>query len=127
MNTADRSLAMVDYALRRRFAFIDLEPEFNSNLFREYLQDKGVQSGLVSQIVNKMSALNKKIADDKSNLGPGFCIGHSFFCSIPEGVKPDDIWYERIIKNEIEPLLKEYWFDDPAQVDSIVKNILLAD
>lgn len=127
MNTADRSLAMVDYALRRRFAFIDLEPEFNTSSFREYLSEQGVHSNLIKQIVSRMSALNKKIADDKANLGPGFSIGHSFFCSIPEGVTPDNKWYERIIHNEIEPLLKEYWFDDPAQVETIVKNTLLLD
>lgn len=127
MNTADRSLAMVDYALRRRFAFVDLKPGFDSSSFREDLEQKGADAGLIEMIINKMSEVNKKIAADTANLGPGFCIGHSFFCSIPDGTAPNNEWYERIIKTEIEPLLREYWFDDLSQAESLVNNILLAE
>jgi len=124
MNTADRSLAMVDYALRRRFSFVDLEPGFSSSSFRNYLEDNGADVTLVNKIINKVSAVNKKIAEDTANLGPGFCIGHSFFSSIPEGVEPNEDWFKQIITNEIQPLLKEYWFDDPSQAESIVSDLL---
>ena len=126
MNTADRSLAMVDYALRRRFAFVDLEPGFNTAVFKEYLKDKSVGPELIDKIILKMTEVNNKIADDVANLGPGFCIGHSFFCAMPPNGQPDRSWYERIVRTEIEPLLREYWFDDPSKADSLVNGILLA-
>lgn len=126
MNTADRSLAMVDYALRRRFAFVDLEPGFKTNAFREFLSAQSVDAELSEQIIAKMSEVNSKIADDTVNLGPGFCIGHSFFCAVPPTGTPDRKWYERIVKTEIEPLLKEYWFDDPSKADSLINVILMA-
>lgn len=127
MNTADRSLAMVDYALRRRFAFVDIEPGYNTDTFRSYLLAKGANDALITKIVNKMSLVNERIRKDATNLGKGYCIGHSFFCSIPAGEAADYTWYTNIINTELAPLLREYWFDDPAQAESIVKDILLAD
>ena len=127
MNTADRSLAMVDYALRRRFGFVELRPKFKSQLFRDYLIKQGASPELVDRIVTRMLAVNERIAKDTTNLGPGYCVGHSFFCAIPPSARPDDEWYRRVIKAEIEPLLREYWFDDPAQAESLVKELLLAD
>lgn len=127
MNTADRSLALVDYALRRRFAFVGLEPSFESELFFDHLEAKGAEPALIEAIVEKMSSLNKKIADDTSNLGPGFRIGHSFFCDFPVSGKPDKIWYDQVITNEIAPLLREYYFDDPDKVQSIVSGLLNID
>ncbi len=121
MNTADRSLAIVDYALRRRFAFIDILPIFN-NKFRNHLIDRGVDEGLVEKIQRKISALNSVIKDDP-NLGKGFQIGHSFFCNIPSSVV-DETWYEAIISQEIAPLLEEYWFDNEDRVKSQVDNLL---
>ena len=85
MNTADRSLAMVDYALRRRFAFFTLDPQFQSPSFSTYLEELGVPTGLVSAIVSRFESLNSMIAADTTNLGRGFCIGHSFFC--PAGLQ----------------------------------------
>jgi AAA domain (dynein-related subfamily)/EVE domain len=126
MNTADRSLAMVDYALRRRFAFFNIEPGFNTKSFRDHLLTQGANKDLVNTIVEKMSKLNEEIADDSVNLGTGFCIGHSFFCNFPVNKSPDDTWYEQVVRREIEPLLREYWFDDPQKADSLVKNILLS-
>jgi len=73
-----------------------------------------------------MAIVNERIAKDTTNLGPGYCIGHSFFCHIPAWVKPDKTWYQQIIKTEIEPLLKEYWFDDISQAESLIKEVLLA-
>lgn len=109
MNTADRSLALLDYALRRRFAFIELPPCFNGR-FRESLLNQGVEEGLITLITERMMALNAEIEKD-INLKKGFCIGHSYFCQFPtEG--DDEEWYHYIIRSEIAPLLEEYWFDN---------------
>jgi len=124
MNTADRSLAMVDYALRRRFVFADLRPGFETDQFKDYLEDLHTPIELIEEIVAKMARVNRVIAEDTTNLGPGFCIGHSFFCTMVEGVAPDWNWFSRIIKTEIEPLLREYYFDDVKQADSLVEMLL---
>ncbi len=115
MNTADRSLAMVDYALRRRFRFITLRPEFSSSKFRQFLADRGAEPTLIEKVVGRMRALNGKIADDTKNLGAGYQIGHSYFCPV-KGVEPDDTWFRRVVDFEIVPLLQEYWLDDEQQV-----------
>ena len=127
MNTADRSLAMVDYALRRRFVFVDLEPGFDTEAFRTFLIKRGAQETLVDKIKRKMAEVNDKIAKDTTNLGPGYCVGHSFFCSIPPGIQLDDRWYRQIIKTEIAPLLREYWFDELSQAESLINEVLLSD
>lgn len=124
MNTADRSLAVVDYALRRRFAFINLEPAFLSERFGEYLKEKGVADELVLRIVSRMDALNIGIAQDKANLGPGFRIGHSFFCNPPEEVERHLEWFEQVVNTEIGPLLEEYYFDDPDRSAKLIKRLL---
>jgi MoxR-like ATPase len=111
MNTADRSLAMVDYALRRRFGFVDMGPRFGSETFQALLEERGADPGLIERIVTRVGQLNESIAEDGTNLGPGFQIGHSYFCP-DDGVIPDATWYERVIDREIAPLLHEYWFDD---------------
>ena len=115
MNTADRSLAMVDYALRRRFRFIELRPEFSSLEFGASLAKVGAESALVTKIITRMNALNDVIAADTKNLGPGYQIGHSYFCP-RNGITPDDDWYQRVIKAEIVPLIQEYWFDNDQKV-----------
>ena len=112
MNTADRSLAMLDYALRRRFSFFTMKPGFNTPGFQAY------QDSLKSDAFNKLIAcvkqLNSKIAEDIS-LGEGFCIGHSYFCGLtPETANAQTL--SSIIEYELIPLLKEYWFDEPAKV-----------
>lgn len=126
MNTADRSLAMVDYALRRRFAFFNIEPGFHTQAFKEHLFINGASKSLVDTVVEKMDILNNEIADDSVNLGRGFCIGHSFFCNFPLNKAVDETWYEQVVKREIEPLLREYWFDDPQKADSLVRKLLLS-
>jgi 5-methylcytosine-specific restriction protein B len=115
MNTADRSLAMVDYALRRRFRFITLHPEFSSEAFKDFLADIGVKPALVKKIVARMNALNEVISADTKNLGPGYQIGHSYFCP-RNSIKPDEDWYRRVIESEIMPLIQEYWFDNEQKV-----------
>jgi 5-methylcytosine-specific restriction protein B len=124
MNTADRSLAMVDYALRRRFAFADLEPGFELDEFQDWLTDRGATVEFVQEIVSRIGVLNHKIAEDTADLGPGFCIGHSFFCAVEDDSSPDWVWYARIIKTEIAPLLREYYFDNAKQAQSLIDALL---
>ena len=115
MNTADRSLALVDYALRRRFAFFDVEPAFEHGGFVRKLVALGVDAALRNRIVERFKLLNERIADDQ-NLGTGFRVGHSYFCHA-DGPTADDAWYQRIVRTEIRPLLREYWFDNTSRAD----------
>jgi 5-methylcytosine-specific restriction protein B len=124
MNTADRSLAMVDYALRRRFSFIDLEPKFKNSQFRQNLETAGVKESLITLMIDRMEALNQTISEDTKNLGTGYCIGHSYFCPTGNEQPYDESWYRMVIKSEIEPLLREYWFDDPKRVADNVGKLL---
>ena len=117
MNTADRSLAMMDYALRRRFAFFNLEPGFNTKGFRAYRDS--LQSEKFNRLIDRVEALNGTIAEDES-LGEGFCIGHSFFCELKE---TSDRTLSGIIEFELAPLLKEYWFDEPAKAKSWIDDL----
>lgn len=123
MNTADRSLAMVDYALRRRFSFVDLKPTFGDK-FSAFLQAKEVPAVLVQRIVDRVSQLNDDITNDRKNLGPGFCIGHSFFCPNGKTDNYDQAWYEMIVKREIAPLVREYWFDDESKAQQKIEALL---
>lgn len=110
MNTADRSLAMLDYALRRRFAFFEFSPAFRTDGFRQYLQNKNNKK--FNNLITVIEKLNIAIENDES-LGRGFCVGHSYFCTD----KPiDDMWLNGVITYEIIPLLNEYWFDEPNKV-----------
>jgi hypothetical protein len=124
MNTADRSLAVVDYALRRRFAFVDLAPNLTAPKFRQQLEANGVSTGRVASLIQRVGELNEEIVGDIANLGPGFAIGHSFFCAGPMTDEGDSLWYERIMRTEIVPLLREYWFDQPAKVSQWEKQLL---
>lgn len=119
MNTADRSLAMLDYALRRRFAFFELKPGFESEGFCAYR--KGLGNAKFDKLINCVENLNSQIASDDS-LGDGFCIGHSYFCNLqPEHV--DDQCLSGIVEYELIPLLKEYWFDEPTTVKDWSNNL----
>lgn len=124
MNTADRSLAMVDYALRRRFSFINLEPCFDSQKFKDFLVGHNVERDVIEKIVEKMSYLNSQISKDEKNLGSGYRIGHSFFCPDDQRPKYGEDWYKQIIKHEIEPLIHEYWFDDKDKAESAIRRLL---
>lgn len=117
MNTADRSLAMIDYALRRRFSFFEIEPGFDSQGFISY--QNGLNSETLDELISKVKELNRKIAADKS-LGREFCIGHSYFCG--RDVCTDE-WLHSVVDYDILPMLSEYWFDDENEFQRW-KNIL---
>ena len=112
MNTADRSLAMLDYALRRRFAFVELSPAFDSDGFRKYCA--GLDNSRFEALVREVESLNRAIAEDES-LGEGFCIGHSYFCNMEADSCTDEA-LASIVDYELIPMLKEYWFDEPGKV-----------
>lgn len=135
MNTADRSLAMMDYALRRRFAFYSFKPAFENNdnnennenngnndkngnkKFEAYINSK--HNDKFKALINAVKELNKKIADD-DNLGDGFKIGHSYFCT-DEDIT--DEWLNNVIEYEIKPLISEYWFDEPKKVKKQIDEL----
>ncbi len=112
MNTADRSLAMLDYALRRRFAFFDLRPGFASDGFMEYR--KSLDNPKLDELVACVAKLNDDIAADET-LGEGFAIGHSYFCGLDKE-SATDAKLSAIVEYELIPLIKEYWFDDQVKV-----------
>ena len=119
MNTADRSLAMLDYALRRRFAFFDIKPGFETPGFSEYR--KALDNEKFNKLISCVESLNREISDDES-LGEGFCIGHSYFCNLqPDTI--DDSWLYGVVEYELIPLLKEYWFDEPMKVKDWSENL----
>jgi len=122
MNTADRSLAMVDYALRRRFAFFDVPPAFGQPSLARKLSSLGVEGALRDRIIGRFEVLNIRIRED-ANLGDGFCVGHSYFCHTGWST-PDEAWYQRIVRTEIEPLLREYWFDNADRAAEEVARLL---
>lgn len=124
MNIADRSLAMVDFALRRRFAFFDLVPNFG-NKWLDYMKDKaGISKAKLEKWQKRIENLNKIIRDNQA-LGPAFTIGHSYLTT-SQSIKDDqaDKWFTTIVKTEIMPLLEEYWFHEPEQIEE-AKKILL--
>ena len=111
MNIADRSLALVDLALRRRFAFIDLEPTLGKP-WRDWVQSQcGIDSEILVEIEKRLNILNNEISADTS-LGPQFRVGHSYVTP-PFGIPISDAreWFRQVVDTEIGPLLDEYWFD----------------
>lgn len=112
MNTADRSLAIIDYALRRRFSFFEIEPGFDSEGFVVY--QKSLNNETFDLLIERTKELNKEIIMDKS-LGKEFCIGHSYFCG-KKAAECTDSWIQTIVDYDILPMLSEYWFDDPAKL-----------
>lgn len=118
MNTADRSLAMIDFALRRRFAFIDIKPAFGQSKFEAHIMSlaQGMNEPDAAKLTNVIAVvrdLNAEILAD-SSLGTGFCIGHSYFCPATESPASD--WLANVVEFEIIPTLREYWFDAPETV-----------
>ncbi len=121
MNTADRSLAVLDYALRRRFGFFHMHPAFDSSGFTRWQQEVGspILDNLVTVIIN----LNQAIAEDPA-LGQGFTIGHSYL-SRPQG-DADEAWVYSVVEDELVPLLEEYWFDEPAKAEEWARKLRAA-
>jgi 5-methylcytosine-specific restriction protein B len=119
MNTADRSLAMIDYALRRRFSFFEMEPGFNSDGFTNY--QKAFDNETFDALIDQIKQLNKEITEDKS-LGRGFQIGHSYFCG-RETAGCSDEWMRSVVEFDILPMLSEYWFDEPTKLQRWEKNL----
>lgn len=117
MNTADRSLAMLDYALRRRFAFYEMKPAFESDGFRAYRME--LDNPKFDRLITCVENLNNAISTDES-LGEGFCIGHSYFCDLDD---VNDQVLSGIVEYELIPLLKEYWFDEPLKVKDWSSNL----
>ena len=122
MNTADRSLAMIDYALRRRFSFFEIDPGFESKGFSDY--QKTLENDTFDELIQKVIELNDEISRDKS-LGKGFCIGHSYFCGRTKETCTDE-WMQSVVDYDILPMLSEYWFDDDSKVqrwDNILHGV----
>lgn len=124
MNVADRSLALVDLALRRRFAFVDLEPVFGES-WRKWMRDQGgFEDGFLGNVADRMDALNEAISADAS-LGRQFRVGHSYLTVAPETrIANREAWYREVVETEIGPLLREYWFDQPDKADAREKHLL---
>jgi len=118
MNTADRSLAIVDYALRRRFAFVSLQPDYGNN-FRAFLSSNGLSNSMIEHISSSVFKVNEKIKAD-TNLGEGFQIGHSYFCNFNNTIN-ENIWWQEIIDFELKPLLEEIWFDELNNVSDMLR------
>ncbi len=119
MNTADRSLAMLDYALRRRFAFYEMRPSFETEGFRGYRM--ALENDKFNNLIHCVESLNAVISADDS-LGDGFCIGHSYFCNLTADTITDRK-LSGIVEYELIPLLKEYWFDEPLKVKDWTNNL----
>ena len=124
MNTADRSLALIDFAFRRRFAFAALEPKLGDKWREWVVAERGVDGALAREIERRVTELNQGIADD-GRLGAQFRMGHSFVTParrLEDGETKD--WFEKIVKSEIGPLLEEYWFDSPQTATNAVRRLL---
>ena len=116
MNTADRSLAMIDYALRRRFSFYTMRPGLDTDAFVAEISRH--HDPRVAKVVKAVSDLNRRIAADDS-LGEGFMIGHSYFCNQPD----DEDWIENVVRYDICPMLDEYWFDKREEREKEKKQL----
>lgn len=114
MNTADRSLAMIDYALRRRFSFFAMEPGFETDGFRAYKES--LNDDTFVSLIDVVISLNQSISKDAS-LGKGFCIGHSYFCGQKKVDEEEMLgWMSSVVDYDILPMLEEYWFDEPDKI-----------
>ncbi|MBR3429242.1 MAG: AAA family ATPase [Clostridia bacterium] len=120
MNTADRSLALIDYALRRRFSFFEMVPGFASQGFKEY-SGKYIHDETYDALVAQLISLNRAIAEDPA-LGKGFRIGHSYLC-LPKGEEYSEEWLQSVVEYDILPTLQEYWFDDQDKVTLWENNL----
>ncbi|WP_284760328.1 AAA family ATPase [Agrobacterium sp. fls2-241-TYG-188a] len=129
MNLADRSLALVDLAMRRRFAFVSLEPSLN-DAWKKWCLDLGADAGFLADVKGRIDELNEKIGSD-SQLGSQFAIGHSFVTPPAALEKAPQanwkLWFNEVVDTEIAPLLQEYWFEKPAFVSALVEDLRLVE
>lgn len=124
MNLADRSLAVLDNALRRRFAFVTLKPEFN-DAYRAWCRTQGVPDEITAEIVDRISDVNRTIEQDP-HLGANYLVGHSYLCPRAadlDGHSAKD-WYRGTVATQILPLLEEYWFDDAKRLEEARRRLL---
>ncbi len=123
MNIADRSLALVDLALRRRFAFVGLEPRLGP-VWRDWVvKESGVDPGMVADIERRVAELNDLIAAD-ARLGKQFRIGHSYVTPAHRLEDGDTKkWFQQVVETEIGPLLDEYWFDAPDEAQKAIARL----
>ncbi len=122
LNLADRSLAPLDYALRRRFAFVSMRPQLGAPL-RQLLATRPVPAPLIDLLTERLAALNHVIAADPE-LGPDFEIGHSYFCAPPTDPAETDDWLRLIFEQEIGPLLADYWREQPERAATQLRKLL---
>ena len=123
MNTADRGLALIDYALRRRFAFFEMRPALDHPGFLRHVEAVG--SSRLEALVDVVRRLNQRIVEDEA-LGPGFQIGHSYLClpaAGPENPAGMDADVTSVVRYELEPLVREYWFDNPVAMDESIHEL----
>lgn len=120
MNTADRSLAQLDVALRRRFGFVSLSPRFNEK-WQHHLLQNGVSLSMVNRILGAVERWNGEIKND-FQLGNGYAIGHSFFTTSLEGID-ENVWFNGVIEFEIQPLLEEYFYDRLEVVEILLEGV----
>lgn len=114
MNTADRGLALIDYALRRRFSFFEMDPAFENEHFKTYLASIGNEK--LSQLAQIVAQVNEELAHDPS-FGSGFRIGHSYFC-LADPVEDADV--ADVVEFELAPLIREYYFDAPTKAEALI-------
>ena len=122
MNLADRSLAIMDFAFRRRFGFVNLKPNFGEK-WKQWLEDYGLKKSESSNLAVAVSALNDSITADPE-LGPSYCIGHSFFTPT-SAVSDYETWLQRVVTSELEPTLSEYWFDNSDKVSKHIGDFIV--
>jgi len=118
MNTADRSLAMLDFALRRRFQFFTLEPAFATQQFKAYKEK--LKSEAFNNVIDAVMKLNSEVIAKDPTLGKGYCIGHSYFCNQKE---INEAWLMNVVECEIIPMLQEYWFDNETKFNIQSKEL----
>ena len=126
MNLADRSLALVDLALRRRFGFVDLQPELG-NGWRKWCSVKGAPDALLDEIMARMEAVNRAIAQARG-LGEQFRIGHSYVTPSEAPGAGDEAawlgWWRSVVRDEVRPLLAEYWYEEPDTARQLSDQLL---
>ena len=125
MNTADRSLVKLDYALRRRFYFFEMKPGFETDQFKKY--QEYINDERFNQVISCIKELNRAIEEDPS-LGSDFSVGHSFFCDLSDLSDEQELAskLQAIVKRQIIPTLQEYWFDSPEKAEGWRERLLNA-